>query len=294
MAKHVIYGAFGFAAAAVIAVAIYIDKPALDAGAEALGEQLVDVESQRASALAAEVTGELYEVLKVIDGDTISIKINEKTEIVRLIGIDAPETGTSGACFAAEATNALKTALHSKRVNLEKDHTQGERDKYDRLLAYVFTESGTHIGEYLVREGFAREYTYNKSYKYQTAFKAAQKSAQDSKKGLWASVCTKPAPATQTVVEENSTPPQVKKTEQTEPALAPVPEQVQSPAPPAQTEAAPPPASSSYTCSSNTYNCSDFTTQAEAQAVFDMCGGVGNDIHRLDSNKDGEACESLP
>src|SRR3989344_5425089 len=199
MAKHVIYGAFGLAAAAVIAIAIYIDKPALDARVEALGEQLVNAESQRASALAAEVTGELYEVLKVIDGDTISIKINEKTEIVRLIGIDAPETGTSGECFAAEATGALKTALHSKRVRLEKDQTQGERDKYDRLLAYVFTEENLHVNEYLVTEGFAHEYTYSKPYKYQSAFKAAQKEAQTNKKGLWApGVCDKPVSAKKT------------------------------------------------------------------------------------------------
>lgn len=47
-------------------------------------------------------------------------------------------------------------------------------------------------------------------------------------------------------------------------------------------------------CDSNAYNCSDFKTRAEAQRVFESCGGVSNDIHRLDGNKDGEACESLP
>ena len=48
------------------------------------------------------------------------------------------------------------------------------------------------------------------------------------------------------------------------------------------------------TCSHNAYNCEDFSTQAEAQRVFEACGGVGSDIHRLDGNKDGVACESLP
>jgi len=47
-------------------------------------------------------------------------------------------------------------------------------------------------------------------------------------------------------------------------------------------------------CSHDTYNCSDFTTQAEAQGVYNTCGGVSNDIHRLDRDKDGEPCESLP
>lgn len=42
------------------------------------------------------------------------------------------------------------------------------------------------------------------------------------------------------------------------------------------------------------YNCDDFETQPEAQAFFEKVGGVGNDVNRLDGNKDGEACESLP
>ena len=51
--------------------------------------------------------------------------------------------------------------------------------------------------------------------------------------------------------------------------------------------------SSDYDCSSNIYNCGDFSTHAEAQSVFNECGGVSNDIHRLDQDKDGIACESL-
>ena len=47
-----------------------------------------------------------------------------------------------------------------------------------------------------------------------------------------------------------------------------------------------------YDCSSNVYNCADFTTQKEAQAVFDYCGP--EDIHRLDNDGDGVVCESLP
>ncbi|MBX3016181.1 MAG: excalibur calcium-binding domain-containing protein [Caldilineaceae bacterium] len=51
----------------------------------------------------------------------------------------------------------------------------------------------------------------------------------------------------------------------------------------------------SYICDRDAYNCSDFSTQAAAQAVYDYCVNLGfGDIHRLDSNNDGEACESLP
>jgi len=46
-------------------------------------------------------------------------------------------------------------------------------------------------------------------------------------------------------------------------------------------------------CLSNIYNCGDFSTQEEAQAVFDRCGGVDSDIHALDNDSDGVVCESL-
>lgn len=51
---------------------------------------------------------------------------------------------------------------------------------------------------------------------------------------------------------------------------------------------------SSIICSYNAYNCSQFSTHEEAQSVFEYCGGVSNDIHRLDGDNDGIACESLP
>ncbi len=44
----------------------------------------------------------------------------------------------------------------------------------------------------------------------------------------------------------------------------------------------------------NDYNCSDFSTQPEAQSFFEKVGGTKNDVNRLDGNKDGQACESLP
>ena len=47
-------------------------------------------------------------------------------------------------------------------------------------------------------------------------------------------------------------------------------------------------------CGSNTYNCDDFSTHEEAQELFDCCGGVRNDIHQLDRDGDGVACETLP
>lgn len=51
---------------------------------------------------------------------------------------------------------------------------------------------------------------------------------------------------------------------------------------------------SNYNCDFNAYNCADFNTQDEAQAVFEGCGGLSNDIHWLDGDDDGIACELLP
>lgn len=247
---------------------------------------------------------ELFDVVKVIDGDTVTLSMHGKNETLRLIGIDTPETGDSRGnveCFAKEATEKLKEVI-SERVAIEKDDSQGERDRYGRLLAYLFSESGKNLNQLLIEEGYASEYTYNDPYKYQSAFKAAEQAAKEEKKGLWAdNACPeqkKPvvkkeeariAPAAQSapVPQPTSTP--LESTAQ----LAPEKEPPMSTPPPTP----PPPApqqQSKYTCSSNTYNCSDFKTKAEAQAVYDQCGGAGNDIHKLDSNKDGEACESLP
>ena len=48
-----------------------------------------------------------------------------------------------------------------------------------------------------------------------------------------------------------------------------------------------------YECNSNVYNCGSFDSQGDAQDLFEVCGGVGNDVHRLDSDGDGVVCESL-
>lgn len=51
--------------------------------------------------------------------------------------------------------------------------------------------------------------------------------------------------------------------------------------------------SSKYNCSNNAFDCSDFVTHKEAQRIYESCGGIDNDIHNLDEDKDGLACELL-
>ncbi len=134
-----------------------------------------------------------YKVLKVVDGDTIDVEIDNKPQRARLIGIDTPESDPRKKveCFGKEAANRAKETLTGKNVRLEKDNTQGDKDKYNRLLMYVFLENGTNFNKMMISEGFALEYTYNLSYKYQQEFKQAEKEAREAKRGLWAdNACT--------------------------------------------------------------------------------------------------------
>src|SRR3989344_3415585 len=96
---------------------------------------------------ANQTNNEGYKVLKIIDGDTIDIETPEKAERLRLIGIDTPETvdpRKDVQCFGIEASNKAKEYFKNNeyKVWLEKDPAQGDRDKYQRLLRYVFSDKG--------------------------------------------------------------------------------------------------------------------------------------------------------
>ena len=134
------------------------------------------------------LTDELSEVVRVVDGDTITVNIGSKKETLRLIGINSPETvdpRKSVECFGKEASEFAKSELTGKSVRLESDPSQGERDKYGRLLRYVFLPDGTDFNLLMIKNGFAYEYTYNLPYKYQIEYKKAQNLAKNSKVGLW-------------------------------------------------------------------------------------------------------------
>ncbi len=257
--------------------------------------------SQKTSTVKSAKTPEttssnFYSVVKVVDGDTLSVNINGETTTLRLIGINTPETvdpRKKVECFGKEASNKAREILSGKKVRIVTDASQGVLDKYGRSLAYVFTEDGTNFNEYMIKEGYAYEYTYSIPYQYQKEFKLAQTQAQEFKKGLWADgVCatknitneTKPAAVLpiKNYSNELSTIP-------SSPMVSPV--QI-SPALVAPTR--PSINSSAYICSYNAYNCTDFSTHAEAQAVYEVCGGPNSDIHGFDRDKDGLACETLP
>ena len=131
---------------------------------------------------------EKFELQEVIDGDTIRINYNGKSEKVRLLLVDTPETNheTLGEQpYGPEAKQFVKQLLEGQHtVYLEFDVSY--RDKYKRLLAYVYTEDGISIQEQLLQNGFARvAYIYDPNTKHVDWFKSIQKTAQKSATGIW-------------------------------------------------------------------------------------------------------------
>ena len=134
-------------------------------------------------------TKKYYEVVKVVDGDTIDVNIDGRTERVRLLGINTPEAVDPRKpveCFGREASEKARELLSGEQVELEADPSQTDRDMYNRQLRYVRTESGLFYNLEIIKSGYAYEYTYELPYKYQAEFKAAQKESQNKKAGLWA------------------------------------------------------------------------------------------------------------
>lgn len=129
-----------------------------------------------------------FSVTRIIDGDTIVLTIEGKSESVRLIGIDAPEINFDTnipECYAWEARDRVLDLLKKRTVLFQEDKTQDERDAYGRLLGYVYTEAGENVSLVLLTEGYAREYTHIVPYALQTEFRMAALHAEASHRGVW-------------------------------------------------------------------------------------------------------------
>jgi len=125
-------------------------------------------------------------VVKVVDGDTLDVEFNGKTERIRLLLVDTPETvhpSKPVEPFGPEASKFAKETLSNQRVKLEFDVS--ERDKYGRLLAYVWID-GKMFNELLLEKGLARvAYVYPPNVKYVDPFRAIQSKAQKEELGIW-------------------------------------------------------------------------------------------------------------
>jgi micrococcal nuclease len=125
-------------------------------------------------------------VERVVDGDTIHVVVNGQKETVRMLLVDTPETKHPDKPvepFGPEASEFAKERLEGRTVRLEFDGPK--RDKYDRLLAYVWIDD-VLFNELLVENGLARlAYVYDPPYRHYNAIAAAENRAMKEKKGIW-------------------------------------------------------------------------------------------------------------
>ncbi|MBX7152326.1 thermonuclease family protein [bacterium] len=140
------------------------------------------------------------QIIKIIDGDTFVIRYEGKEEKIRLIGIDTPESkanikagkdasrsGKDVETIVAQGQSAkrfVETLIEpgsSVRVELDVQH----RDKYGRLLGYLYLDDGKMLNEEIIKAGYASPMTYPPNVRYEKRFRTAYQWARDNKKGLW-------------------------------------------------------------------------------------------------------------
>ena len=126
-------------------------------------------------------------LIETVDGDTIKVNYKGKEETVRYLLVDTPESKKPGTCvqpYAKAAAERNRELVNSGNLSLEFDNGN-ERDKYGRLLAYVFVD-GKSVQEELLKEGYARvAYIYDPPYKYLSTFENDEKVAQNKHLNIW-------------------------------------------------------------------------------------------------------------
>ncbi|HOX41133.1 MAG TPA: thermonuclease family protein [bacterium] len=240
--------------------------------AEGKKETLIQTETPKPAEVTQDqsttTTKTYYEVVKVVDGDTLDININGTAQRIRLIGVDTPEIVDPRIpvqCFGKEASDKAKSILTGKKVAIEDDASQGDKDRYDRLLRYVYLEDGTHFNKQMISDGYAFEYTYNVPYRYQLDFKAAEKAARESSNGLWSPSTCNGDHRTATVTSSTQS------TSSSSANMSTNPPKISTPV--------------------DDKDCGDFTYQEDAQEFF-QANDPASDPHDLDRDHDGVACES--
>jgi micrococcal nuclease len=127
-------------------------------------------------------------VVRVVDGDTIQVRLDDgATERVRYIGIDTPESvkpDTPVQCFAKKASHFNAALVDGRDVTLKTDAE--ERDRYGRLLAYVYREpDGAFVNARLVQGGYARTLTIAPNVAHAGELADLARAARRERRGLW-------------------------------------------------------------------------------------------------------------
>jgi micrococcal nuclease len=124
-------------------------------------------------------------VVRVVDGDTIIVRLGGRQQRLRYLGMNTPESvdpRREVQCFGKEAAARNRELVDGKTVWLEKDVS--DTDQYGRLLRYV-SVNGLLVNAELVREGYAHALTYPPDVRYAERFRALEREAREAKRGLW-------------------------------------------------------------------------------------------------------------
>ncbi len=127
-------------------------------------------------------------VKQVVDGDTLRVTgLSTGNGLVRLTGIDAPETGdgrTTRECFGPEARSWLRDRVRpGTRVTLVTD--AADRDRFGRMLAYVYGPDGAFLNADLVASGYARTMTIRPNVRHAQSLQEIERRARSEGRGLW-------------------------------------------------------------------------------------------------------------
>ena len=203
---------------------------------------------------------ETYRVVAISDGDSFVATGPAGTVGVRMVGIDAAELAEGNQltqCSALEARQKVKNDLLGKQVELQADPTQADRDNLGRLLRYVWLAGGEY-NYHLVNEGLVREYTYHsQAHLKQEPYRAAQKSAEQRKVGLWApTTCNGDSVKADLMLEKR--------------LFVKAAEGLSTPV-----------------------TCAQLADYTRAQRYYEYLGGPYLDSQGLDPDRDGKACEPL-
>lgn len=151
---------------------------------------LVQTDSLKSDATSiGAVSPGFYKVVEFSDGDTIKVDMFGKTETIRFIGVDTPETHDprkAVQCFGIKAAEYTKNRIGNNAVRLESDPLNTNRDRYNRLLRYVYLPDGALINADIIKDGYGFAYL-SFPFSKMEEFESLQKNAKEQNLGLWGS-----------------------------------------------------------------------------------------------------------
>jgi endonuclease YncB( thermonuclease family) len=128
-----------------------------------------------------------YRITEFADGDTVTVDMDGRTEKIRFIGVDTPETQDPRKpvqCFGKVASDFTRQLIGTSPVRLEADPLNSNRDRYDRLLRYVYLPDGRLVNAEIIKQGYGFAYTSFPMTKADE-FKVYEREARDQNRGLW-------------------------------------------------------------------------------------------------------------